>query len=74
MKTIPTTLDEARAAKAKVAAWLADPSVVGVGITRIGDGYGIKVNLSHIVSDDLIPEDIDGVPVRSEVVGKIKKR
>jgi len=41
-----TTLDQARAAKAKVlAAFGHDASVVGVSITRIGEGYGVKLNL-----------------------------
>jgi len=43
MKT--TGLDEARAAKERVeAAFAGKASVVGIGITRVGDGYGVKVN------------------------------
>lgn len=49
-------------------------SVVGVGITRIGDGYGVKVNLETSPAADVdLPDKIDGVPVRVEVVGKIRK-
>ena len=71
-----TTLDQARAAKAKVlAAFGHDPSVVGVGITRIGEGYGVKLNLEAPPAPDAhLPEDVDGVPVRVEVVGTIRKR
>jgi hypothetical protein len=67
------TLDQARAAKTKALAALAhDRSVVGVGITRIGEGYGVKVNLDAPGAD--LPEDVDGVPIRVEVVGPIQKR
>lgn len=69
-----STLDKARAAKAraqKVFSKLAD--VVGVGITTIGSEYGLKVNLSSEPTKDL-PKEVDGVPVRVEVVGKIRKR
>ena len=42
----PTTLDEARAAKARALdEFRRKASVVGVGITRIDGGYGVKVNL-----------------------------
>jgi hypothetical protein len=70
------TLDEARAAKARaleVFGHLA--TVVGVGITRIGGGYGVKVNLREPpTSRATLPETVDGVPVRVEVVGTIRKR
>jgi hypothetical protein len=71
-----TSLDEARTAKAKVlAAFRDDPSVVGVGITRIGEGYGVKLNLESPPAPDAnLPKDIDGVPIRVEVVGTIRKR
>jgi hypothetical protein len=69
-----TTLEQARAAKRKAVACLAALPVVGVGITRIGDGYGLKVNLSEGVADDAVPEQMDGVPIKTEVVGKIRKR
>ncbi|MFN0016702.1 MAG: hypothetical protein ACKVP0_00500 [Pirellulaceae bacterium] len=69
-----TTLEEARAAKPKAAALLAALPVVGVGITRIGDGYGLKVNLSEIVATGAVPEQVDGVPIKTEMVGTIRKR
>jgi hypothetical protein len=73
----PTTLDEARAAKARALDKFrkAKASVVGVGITRIDGGYGVKVNLDVPPAPDTeLPDVIDGVPVRVEVVGKIRKR
>jgi hypothetical protein len=71
-----TTLDEARTAKAKVlTAFGDDPSVVGVGITRIGEGYGVKLNLESPPAPDAnLPHDVDGVPIRIDVVGTIRKR
>ena len=70
------TLDEARAAKAKILGVFGhDPSVIGVGITRIGEGYGVKLNLELPPAPDAnLPKDVDGVPVRVEVVGTIRKR
>jgi hypothetical protein len=72
MKTIG--LDEARAVKEKTKAIFAGKaSVVGIGITRIGDGYGVKVNLDAPPAADAgLPETIDGVPIRIEVVGPIR--
>ena len=71
-----STLDRARAAKARahqVFSKFAD--VVGVGITTIGSEYGLKVNVSSPPpSSDTLPTEVDGVPVRVEVVGKIRKR
>lgn len=70
------SLDDVRAAKAnalKVFGNLAE--VVGVGITSIGDGYGLKVNLKALPkAPDTLPTQIDGVPVKVEVVGRIQKR
>jgi hypothetical protein len=70
------TLDEARAAKPLVEQALAGlADVVGVGLTRVGRGYGVKVNLSREPAHpESIPADVAGVPVRVEVVGKIRKR
>lgn len=46
-----------------------------VGITRIGEAYGVKVNLSAPLEDrDAIPSEIDGGQVRVEVVGQIRPR
>jgi hypothetical protein len=66
------TLEEVRAAKPRALAIFESlASVVGVGITRIGDGYGLKVNLREAPSADApLPTEVDGVPVRLEVVGQ----
>ncbi len=74
MKT--TGLDEARAAKERAKAIFANnTSVVGIGITRVGDGYGVKVNLdAPLAANAEFPETIDGVPIRMEVVGPIRPR
>ena len=70
------SLDQARAAKQHAAdefSRLAD--VVGVGITRVADGYGVKVNLRGQPKPGVeLPKQIDGVPVHVEIVGPITKR
>jgi hypothetical protein len=70
------TLEQVRAAKGAAAeafGRLAD--VVGVGITRIDAGYALKVNLrAEPPAGVRLPREIDGVPVRVEVVGEIRKR
>ena len=70
------TLDEARAAKGRameVFGKLAE--VVGVGVTRVGEGYGVKVNLREQPGRGVqLPAAVAGVPVRVEVVGAIRKR
>ena len=74
MKTIG--LEEARAAKKRVKAIFAKKaSVVGIGLTRVGDGYGVKVNLGAPPEKDAdLPDVIDGVPIRIEVIGPIWPR
>ena len=73
MSPARATLDEARAAKEKLRTVLADrPEVTGIGITRDGGGYAVKVDLSQPC--DAVPSEIAGVAVRAEVVGRIRKR
>jgi hypothetical protein len=72
------SLDSARAAK-KRAAEIFAPLVgeeVAVGITAADDeGFGLKVNLTTEPHPDVqLPDEVEGVPVRVEVVGKIRKR
>jgi hypothetical protein len=73
---MPATLAQARAAKEeaqKVFGRLGQ--VVAVGITRMDGGYAVKVNLRlEPEAGKEIPSDVDGVPVRVEVVGPIRKR
>lgn len=70
------TLDQARAAKATAFErfnTLGD--VVGVGITRVGGTYGVKVNLSAPLAAGVqAPTEIAGVPVRVEVTGSLLPR
>jgi hypothetical protein len=70
------SIDRARAAKEKAkAAFAPMATVVGIGIARFEDGYCLKVNLRQAPAEDVIlPDTIDGVPVRLEIVGPIHKR
>jgi hypothetical protein len=70
------TVDEARAAKKRAMdVFKRLAPVVGIGITKIDGGYGVKVNLrDKPKTKGALPATIDGVPVRVEVVGAIRKR
>ena len=70
------TLEEARAAKKRAASvFKLFAPVAGVGLTRIKEGYGLKINLqADPKSGERLPVEVDGVPVRVEVVGRIEKR
>ena len=63
------TLDEARAAKPRAQAVFENlAEVIGVGIMRVGDGYGLKVNLSELPPTMAhLPTEVDGIPVRVKV-------
>lgn len=68
------TLDEARAAKRKAALSLSSvPQVNGVGVERVGKGYGLKVSLAAEVESGVLPESVDGVPLRAVVVGPVRR-
>ncbi|NES81298.1 MAG: hypothetical protein F6K10_07740 [Moorea sp. SIO2B7] len=46
--------------------------IVGVGITRTSDGgFALAVDLEYPVSNNQIPEKIEGVSVHTKVVGKV---
>jgi hypothetical protein len=70
------SLEQARAAKKSAKALLAAlPGVVGVGITKVGEDYALKVNLRAVLPAGMaVPDRIDDVPVRVEVVGRITRR
>jgi len=70
------TLERAQAAKLTALRLLETVgNVVGVGITRLGGEYAVKVNLSGPVAPGIeVPTEIDGVPVRVEVTGAIRAR
>lgn len=69
-------LEAARAAKGKVLSLFARfGQVSGVGITRKGDQYALKVNLESEPDTPVDwPDEIDGVPVVVHVVGQIHKQ
>lgn len=49
--------------------------VVGVGLVRVGDGCGLKVNLSRKPPESVtLPRSLGGVRLRFEVVGAVRKR
>ena len=69
----PATLAEARSACAAARRALdGKREVSGVGVARLGDGYGVKVNLT--TPCDGVPDEVEGVPVVAEVVGPVRKR
>lgn len=68
------SIQQARRAKGALAKTLADAKgLVGLGITKVGSDYAVKVNFS-IPPQERVPNTLAGVPVRVEVVGKIRKR
>jgi len=70
------SIQQARAAKPKALQMLQDRKLeASIGISRVGEGFGLKVNLQQPLADaDALPQHIDGVPIRVEVVGQIRKR
>jgi hypothetical protein len=70
------TLEQARAAKSRAMDVFSRAGrVVGVGITKVGGGYAVKVNLSEPLPQGAdAPTVIDGVPISVEVVGTIRSR
>jgi len=71
------SLEDARGAKSKAAHVFQE--LVGdaaVGIVALGDDrYGLKINLTTSPGKDIVlPQEIEGVPVQIEIVGKIRKR
>jgi len=64
-----TTLDQARAARRALAEQLASsPEVNGIGITRNGTSYALKVNLIA-PANVRVPKRVRGVSVSVDVVG-----
>ena len=71
-----TELERVRAAKPEAEKiFRALLGEVSIGITRVGEAYGIKVNLT-VEPDQAIelPSSVNGIPVCIEVTGPIKKR
>lgn len=69
------SLDQARKAKAAVAGAVgARPEVNGIGVARLGDGFGVRVNVREDGPDDLeMPSEVEGVPVQVVRVGPARK-
>jgi len=69
------SLEKARAAKAKAGATFRRlGTVAGIGITPMDGGYGLKVNLTREPAPGVVlPDRVDGVPIRVEIVGAIRK-
>ena len=70
------TFDEARAAKARaLEIFRRLGAVASVGITRVDDGYGLKVNIRGPLRPGVSPPTaVEGVPVRVGVVGAVGPR
>jgi hypothetical protein len=70
------TIIQARQAKEIAKTTLAElPGIVGIGISKVGVDYAVKINLRAALPENAgVPEQIAGVPVICEVVGEIRKR
>jgi hypothetical protein len=70
------TLQRARAAKAAVLKEFRRlPNITGIGITKLTNGYAVKINLSEPMPEGTsLPGEVEGVPVTIEVTGTIAKR
>jgi hypothetical protein len=69
------TIDEARAAKPRaLEIFRRLGAVASVGVARIDDGYGLKVNLREPLRPEISPPTaVEGVPVRVEIVGAVRR-
>jgi hypothetical protein len=67
-------LEAARVAKRKALRLLEKLlPVCGAGIAREGEVYVVKVNVETALDPALeLPSEIDGVPIRFQVVGKVR--
>ncbi len=69
-------LDAARGAKEKVKQIFSQFGTVnGIGLTRMGEHYAIKVNFESEPHDqDHMPCEVEGVPVVVRVIGSLHKQ
>lgn len=67
-------LESARAAKIDLRVKIAEiTEVSGIGIERLPDGFGLKVNLRRKPTNlGELPKSCRGVPIRYEVIGSIR--
>lgn len=70
--TAVASLEEARAAKAKLSDMVAgQPVVTGIGLARVGAGWTVKVNVVRGAPEPDVPVAVDGVPVTVHAVGPV---
>lgn len=72
-----TSLEDAQAAKGEATRVFAElVGEVAVGIMKMeNDQFGLKVNLTEQPAKGIsLPVEIQGVPVKVEVIGRIRKR
>lgn len=70
------TLEQVRAAKRRAREIFSRLAhVTGVGVTREEGQYRLKINLRSAPADGtVLPEEVDGIPVRVEITGPIRGR
>jgi hypothetical protein len=70
----PNPVERARAAKRRATRLFGDmEQIAGIGITKVGSGYGVKINLrEQLPATVKLPASINGVPLVVEVVGPIR--
>ena len=69
------SLDKVRAAKAGLRQHLGKSvDVVGIGVTGREGRYALKVNVRQMPKGRTLPSEINGVPVKFEVVGTVRPR
>lgn len=74
MEAHGTSIEAARAGKDQARRRFARlPGVVGIGLTRCGVGYAIKINMDRPLAPGVIPVCLDGVPIITECVGTISR-
>lgn len=70
---LSVSLERAQAAKQLAQRFRKVPSLTGVGITRVGGEYAIKLNLSRPTEPGVtFPAEIYGVPLCVEGTGNIR--
>jgi hypothetical protein len=75
VSAVAASIDQARTVKDRLVRERGDhPAVNGVGLARDGEGWAVKVNLARAAPDLDLPGEIEGVPVRTEVVGPVTAR
>jgi hypothetical protein len=69
-------LDAAREAKEKAKTIFSRHGTInGIGLTRMGERYAVKVNFESEPHDQAnMPRDIEGVPVVVQVIGTLHKQ